>query len=163
MGREIRSDSEGRLVITPVAPVISVLLPAYNAARYVTEAVETILAQTYADFEFLIVDDGSTDDTSRILARNAGRDPRIQLVSRPHTGVVIALNDRLARARGEFVARMDADDVAMPTRFDRQMRYLTDHPDCVMVGSRVLVIDSGGVPLTVMGDAFTHDEIDSAL
>jgi glycosyltransferase involved in cell wall biosynthesis len=150
-------------VIAPAAPAISVLLPAYNTARYVAEAVESILAQTYADFELLIVDDGSTDDTPRILRRYAERDRRIHLVSRPNTGYVIALNEMLARSRGEFIARMDADDIAVPTRFERQMSYLADHPDCVMVGSRVLIIDPDGSPLTVMGEALTHEEIDSAL
>jgi glycosyltransferase involved in cell wall biosynthesis len=150
-------------VIAPAAPAISVLLPAYNAARYVAEAVESILAQTYGDFEFLIVDDGSTDDTPRILSRYAGRDRRIHYVSRPNTGLVTALNEMLARSRGEFIARMDADDIAMANRFESQMSYLADHPDCVMIGSRVLVIDPDGSPLTVMGAALTHEEIDAAL
>jgi glycosyltransferase involved in cell wall biosynthesis len=150
-------------VSASAAPTISVLLPAYNAARYVAQAVESILAQTYADFELLIVDDGSTDDTPRILSRYAQRDQRIHCVSRPNTGLVTALNEMLARSRGEFIARMDADDIAMPRRFERQMSYLADHPECVMVGSRVLVIDPDGCPLTVMGEALSHEEIDSAL
>jgi glycosyltransferase involved in cell wall biosynthesis len=149
--------------LTTDAPAISVLLPAYNAARYVAEAVDSILAQTFTDFELLIVDDGSTDDTPRILRHYAERDRRIHLVSRPNTGLVIALNEMLARSRGEFIARMDADDIAMPDRFERQMSYLGDHPDCVLIGSRVLVIDPDGSPLTVMGEALSHEEIDSAL
>lgn len=146
-----------------VDPLVSVLMPAYNAARYVAQAVESILDQTYTNFEFLIVDDGSTDDTPRILRRYADRDPRIQLISRPNTGLVLALNEMLAKARGEFIARMDADDIALPERFERQLGYLSEHPECVMIGSRVFVIDPDGSPLTVMGDALTHEEIDQSL
>jgi glycosyltransferase involved in cell wall biosynthesis len=147
----------------PSEPAISVLMPVYNAERYVAEAVESILAQTFRDFEFLIIDDGSTDRSLSILRRYAERDPRISLVSRPNTGYLIALNEMLAMARGEFIARMDADDIALPERFERQLSYLTDHPDCVMIGSRVLVIDPDGSPLTVLGEALTHEEIDSSL
>lgn len=145
------------------APLISVLMPAYNAERYVAEAVQSILDQTFTDFEFLIVDDGSTDSTRAILERSAARDARIQLVSRPNTGYLVALNEMIARARGEFLARMDADDIAEPQRFERQMSYLAEHPDCVLVGSRVLIIDPDGDPLRIMGDALSHEEIDSAM
>ena len=89
-------------------------MPVYNAERYVAEAVESILDQTLGDFEFLIVDDGSTDGSRRILERYAARDPRIRLASRPNTGYLVALNEMLAAARGEFIARMDSDDVALP-------------------------------------------------
>src|SRR3954451_22942772 len=81
-------------------PTISVLMPAYNAGRYVAEAVESILGQTFADFEFLIVDDGSTDGTPAILRRYRAEDPRIRLVSRPNTGLGRALNEALGVARG---------------------------------------------------------------
>lgn len=147
----------------PADPIVSVLMPVYNNERYVSEAVESILAQTFADFEFLIIDDGSTDGSPALLKTYAERDPRIRLVSRPNTGYVVALNEMLATARGEFIARMDSDDVAMPERFERQLGYLNAHPECVMIGSRVLIIDPEGSPLTVMGEALTHEEIDSAL
>jgi len=138
-------------------------MPAYNAERYVAEAVESILAQTFADFEFLIVDDGSTDGTLAILERYANRDARIHLVSRPNTGYLVALNEMLGRSRGRFIARMDADDVALPERFDRQVDYLGRHPDCVMVGSRVTIIDPEGSPLTVMEAPTEHEEIVGSL
>jgi glycosyltransferase involved in cell wall biosynthesis len=140
-------------------PPISVLMPVYNAERYVAEAVESILAQTFADFEFIIIDDGSKDRSLAILEEYAARDSRIRLVSRPNTGIVKALNEGLALASGELVARMDADDIALPERLARQREYLEDHPECVMVGSRVLVIDPKGRPLTIMSDALTHEQI----
>jgi glycosyltransferase involved in cell wall biosynthesis len=140
-------------------PPISVLMPVYNAERYVAEAVESILDQSFADFEFIIIEDGSKDRSPAILEGYAARDPRIRLVSRPNTGIVRALNQGLALAEGELVARMDADDIALPERLAKQLRYLEDHPECVMVGSRVLVIDPEGMPLTVMSDALTHEQI----
>lgn len=146
-----------------MSPTISVLMPAYNAETYVTEAVESILAQTCTDFEFVIVDDGSTDRTKTILEGFAQRDKRIVLVSRPNTGLVGALNDGLAECRGEFVARMDADDIAFPERFERQLEYLSKHGDCVAVGSQVMRIDSDGHPISISTLPETHAEIDAAM
>jgi glycosyltransferase involved in cell wall biosynthesis len=125
----------------PSEPAISVLMPVYNTERYVAEAVESILAQTFRNFEFLIIDDGSTDRSLSILKRYAERDPRIYLVSRPNTGYVIALNEMLAMARGEFIARIDADDIALPERFEVQVAYLREHPEVVCLGSKVQFID----------------------
>jgi glycosyltransferase involved in cell wall biosynthesis len=144
-------------------PRVSVLLPVYNAERYVAEALRSIVTQTFTDFELLIVDDGSTDSSRAILERFAAQDPRIRLVSRPNTGYLLALNEMLARARGEYVARMDADDVALPARFDRQVRYLDENPECVLVGSRVTLIDPDGAPITVTRNALNHEQIDASL
>ena len=141
------------------SPPLSVLLPAYNAERYVEQAVASILGQSYGDFELLIVDDGSTDGTRDVLQRLAEADSRIRLVSRPNLGLVASLNEMMDLARGGLLARMDADDIAEPDRFERQVEYLRDHPECVMVGSRVLVIDPDGAPLRIMGDALAHDSI----
>jgi glycosyltransferase involved in cell wall biosynthesis len=141
-------------------PSISVCMPVYNAERYLAEAVESILGQTFGDFEFLIIDDGSTDGSHDILRRYAASDPRLRVVSRPNTGYLIALNEMLASARGEFVARMDADDVALPERFERQAAYLRSHPEVLAVGTRILLIDPEGAPLTEMCTLQTHDDID---
>ena len=140
-------------------PRVSVALPVHNCERYVAEAIESILAQTFTDYEFLIVDDGSTDGTLPILHRFAARDCRVRLISRPNTGIVGALNEMLSLARADLVARMDADDIALPVRFERQVRYLDEHPECVMVGSRVIIIDPDGDELTEMGDALSHEQI----
>src|SRR5207253_385711 len=93
-------------------PTVSVLLPVYNGARYLRPAVESILAQTFADFELIAVDDGSTDRSLAMLQEYARRDPRVHVITRPNTGIAGALNDGLAAARGEFLARMDADDIS---------------------------------------------------
>ncbi len=140
-------------------PIVSVLMPVYNAAHYVAEAVESILGQTFADFEFLIIDDGSTDRSRAILERYAARDRRIRLTGRPNTGHSVALNELLRVAGGELVARMDADDVALPERLARQVEYLRAHPDVVCVGSAVHMIDGAG---RLVGDghpAMDHEEI----
>ncbi len=101
----------------PDVPLISVVMPVYNARQYLAEAVESILAQTFGDFEFVCVDDGSTDDSLAILNDFAKRDPRVKIVSRPNTGVWKALNDGIEVSRGQLIARMDADDVSLPQRF----------------------------------------------
>ena len=144
------------------APAISVLMPVYNAELYVAEAVESVLAQTFTDFELITIDDGSTDRSSRILEGYAGLDSRIRLVSRPNTGIVGALNEGASMARGEIIARMDADDVSLPERFAKQFEYLLAHPDCDAAGSRVLLIDPEGAPICEINEERSHEEIDRA-
>jgi glycosyltransferase involved in cell wall biosynthesis len=140
-------------------PTVSVLMPVHNAERYLGEAVESILGQTFADFEFLIVDDGSTDRSRAILERYAAQDQRIHLTSRPNTGYAVALNELLSLARGQLVARMDADDVALPERLARQVDYLRAHPDVVCVGSAVHFIDAGGRFLRDRHPGMEHEAI----
>jgi glycosyltransferase involved in cell wall biosynthesis len=144
----------------PAPPLISVCMPVYNAERYVAEAVESILGQTFGDFE-LLIEDNSTDSTTAILERYAARDRRIHVDIRPRRGLVAALNDLIDRARGEFLARMDADDIAMPDRFARQVAYLRGHPECVLVGSRVWEADAEGDPLGEYPTLSDHEEIDA--
>ena len=143
-------------------PTISVLLPVYNAERYVAEAVESILAQTFRDFELLIVDDGSKDRSLEILRRLAEGDARIRLSSRPNAGLVATLNEMLAQARGEFIARMDADDVALPRRFERELEYLRAHDECLVVGTAAEWIDPEGELLKVHVPPRDHVQIDAA-
>ena len=148
----------------PENPLISVVMPVYNARQYLAEAMDSILAQTFPDFEFVCVDDGSTDDSLAILNDYAKRDSRVKVVSRPNTGVWKALNDGIAASRGTLIARMDADDVSLPERFAKQVAFLNEHPEVVAVGSPVLVIDADGAPLREMPDPprWTHEDIDTA-
>ncbi len=142
-------------------PLISVNMPAYNAGPFVAEAVESVLSQTLDDLQLVVVDDGSTDQTPSIVRRIAERDGRVRLISRPNTGVVGARNDALRISEGEFVAVLDADDVARPDRLERQVAYLRDHPECVAVGSRALIIDADGDPLDYWFPKRDHEEIDA--
>lgn len=130
-------------------PTVSVILPAYNAERYIESAVGSILAQTYRDFEFVIVNDGSTDGTESSLRRLAADDPRINLISRANTGYVPALIEAVNASRGEYLARMDADDWARPDRFAKQVAFLNEHPDVVVVGSSYELMDDRGRRLHV--------------
>lgn len=128
-------------------PVISVVIPVYNAAPYLTAALASVQAQTFADFEIIAVDDGSTDGSAAILDGIAATEPRLRIIRRPNTGIVGALNDGLAAANGEFIARMDADDLCLPERFARQVDHLRRDPDCVGVGSAFRFIDDTGAHL----------------
>jgi glycosyltransferase involved in cell wall biosynthesis len=128
-------------------PLISVVMPAYNAERYVGAAVESILAQTFTDFEFIIIDDGSQDETGNIVRKFGERDPRIILIDQTNQGLVKSLNTGCAKARGKYIARMDADDISHPERFARQVAYLEEHPKVAVVGgSAEYLTDSGILP-----------------
>ena len=148
--------------MTTDTPLISVCMPVYNAGKYLADAVESILGQTFADFEFLILDDGSTDDSLEILRRYADRDPRIRLTSRPNKGLVASLNELIDQSRGEFIARMDGDDISLPERFQKQVDYLRAHPGCLLVGSRVRLIDPEGDPLCDWCTLQDHEAIDAS-
>lgn len=142
-------------------PTVSVLMPVYNAERYATAAVESVLGQTLADFEFIIVDDGSTDRSLEILREFAARDDRVKLMSRANTGYLVALNEGLRMAHGELIARIDADDIAFAKRFERQADYLRQHPECLVVGCGLLLIDEEGEPFCESILPTEHDVIDA--
>jgi glycosyltransferase involved in cell wall biosynthesis len=144
-------------------PVVSVLMPVYNAERYIDEAVRSVLQQTFSNFEFVIIDDGSTDRSGALLSALAAGDSRIRLFSRPNTGYLRALNEGLGHCSGEFVARMDADDVSLPDRFERQIGYLREHPECLAVGSSMLRIDADGDPICEEPMPAEHEEIVACL
>ena len=143
--------------------MISVVMPMYNAERYVRAAVQSIQSQTFTNFEFIIIDDGSTDRSRQIVEELASSDPRIHLVSRANTGIVRALNEGLALARGEFVARMDADDWSFPSRFESQLQFLASNQECVCVGSSVILIDGKGTPVDSYNRHTSPAEVEGAL
>jgi hypothetical protein len=151
------------LATMPATPTISVVIPAYNAQRYLREAVASVLAQTFADFECIIVDDGSTDRTAAIIADLASRDARVRPLSVPHGGIVAALNAGVEAARAELIARMDADDICLPERFERQLEYLRRDCGCVALGCRVLLVDPYGSPLWETDQKLSSQEIDASL
>ena len=107
-----------------VMPTISVVLPVYNGEQYLAEALDSILAQTFADFELIVIDDGSTDGSLSLLQEYEKRDARIRLVARENRNLATTLNDSIALAKGEWIARMDHDDIALPHRFERQLEWL---------------------------------------
>jgi hypothetical protein len=125
-------------------PTITVVMPAYNAAHYVGEAVRSILSQTFRDFEFIIVNDGSTDQTGSILDKYGRADKRIRLYHQENHGMIAALNRGCRLARGEYIARMDADDVSDAYRFQMQLDYIGKHPEIGIVGTWTRTIDEKG-------------------
>ena len=118
-------------------PAISILIPCYNAATTVDEALSSLAGQTLTDFEVLLVDDGSTDGTLDRLQDWSRRDPRFRVFSRPHAGIISALNAGLESCRSDFIARMDADDRSAPHRLRRQVDLLNEHPEIVVISSLV--------------------------
>ncbi|HEY2586755.1 MAG TPA: glycosyltransferase family A protein [Tepidisphaeraceae bacterium] len=145
------------------APRVSVVIPAYNAQRYLFEAMESVLTQTYRNFEVIVVDDGSTDRTPQIIDSLAAHDRRVRRLTIPHGGIVKGLNAGVQAARGEYIARTDADDLCVPDRFERQVRYLDDHPDCVLVGSKVTLVDPYNSTLWDVEVKADHDGIEGEL
>ena len=136
-------------------PKISVVLPVYNAEAYVDKAIESMLHQTYADFELIVINDGSTDRSLEIVRSYA--DPRIKVVSRENRGLVASLNEGIALAQGEYIARMDADDISLPQRFEKQVALLDAMPTVAVCGTWADVIDAQGA---VKGD-YTYPPINT--
>jgi len=123
-------------------PLVSVLLPCFDAERYVGEALDSLLGQTYGTLEILAIDDGSGDGTAAILEEFAARDERVRVLrNAENQGVIRTLNRGVAEAQGEVIARMDADDVAAPARIERQVEVLADRPEIDLVGTGVEVVD----------------------
>lgn len=129
---------------TDRTPEISVLMPLYNGSRWLRQAIESIGIQTFHAYEFIIVDDGSTDASLEIVQQAADMDPRISVHGQAHLGICAALNKAIALARAPFLARMDADDVADPSRLGKQLAFLNSNPTVAAVGSWARTIDAQG-------------------
>lgn len=124
-------------------PMITVLMAVYNGEKFLKEAMESILNQTYKDFEFLIINDGSTDKSVEII--ESFNDPRIRLVhNEKNLKLIASLNKGISLARGKYIARMDCDDISMPERFEKEVEFLENHSDYGMVGTCYNIIDAQG-------------------
>ena len=142
------------------APLISVLMPVYNGERFLAAAIDSILAQTFSDYEFIIVDDGSTDGSAAIISDYARRDRRIRpLRHETNLGQSSALNSGIAAARGEFVAGMDADDISLPERLRKQLDYLSSHPHIGAAGVFAREIDADSKPIREVAYPQAHASI----
>ncbi len=130
---------------TKTKPMVSVLMPVYNAGKFLAPAIESIRKQTVTNFELLIIDDGSTDKTPTILKRYTKKDKRIRIFrNKKNVGLVKSLNSIIKKTRGAYVARMDADDIAYPKRFEKQIALLESNPRLVACGGQVEIIDEKG-------------------
>ena len=135
-------DLKNKPKLTSKIPLVSVVMSVYNGEKYLREAIDSILNQTFTDFEFIIINDGSTDNTLKII--KSYKDPRIVLISRKNKGLVASLNEGIGKAKGKYIARMDADDVSLPERFEKQVEYMIQHPGVGLIGSQVALIGENG-------------------
>jgi len=136
-------------------------MPVHNAAPYLEASIRSILEQRYTDFEFIVIDDGSTDGSANIITSFC--DDRIRFLRQPNAGIVAALNAGIAVARGEFIARHDADDLALTTRFSEQVTYLDAHPDVGLLGTWATVTDAHNNQIGSMHHPMGHAAITYAL
>lgn len=125
-------------------PKVSVILPVYNGDRWLDECIKSVLNQTFQDFEFIIVNDGSTDKTPFIMDKYSSKDNRIILINKPNTGLSDTLNTGLKVSRGKYIARIDSDDICLQDRLKLQVHFLDNNLDYIIVGSSVLYINELG-------------------
>jgi len=123
--------------------MISVVMSVYNGEKYLDEAIESILNQTYKDFEFIIINDGSIDKSLEIIEKYKQQDERIVLISRENKGLIASLNEGIEKARGKYIARMDADDISLPKRFEKQIELLEEN-NIDICGCHFFIVDSKG-------------------
>lgn len=128
-------------------PTVSVILPVYNAAQFLPSALESVLQQTYRDFELLVIDDGSTDESGNVINGYSAKDRRIRALRHSNVGITETLNRGLLESRGRWIARMDADDISDPARLERQIEHVAKNLQTKVLGTRFTGIDSQGAPL----------------
>jgi glycosyltransferase involved in cell wall biosynthesis len=141
-------------------PRISVVMPVYNTGPFVAASVRSILAQTFTDFEFIIIDDGSTDDSLAVLKPLADADARIRLVSRPNAGYGVTLTEGMSLARASYLARLDSDDLSEPERLRMQYEALEADPQLVAIGSCGIAIDEHDQVIGNYDVPLTHEAIE---
>jgi glycosyltransferase involved in cell wall biosynthesis len=137
-------------------PLVSVVMSVYNGERYLAQAIDSILCQTYTNFEYVIIDDGSTDRTSEILSRYMFEDARIRVIHQENIGLTKSLNKAIGIAKGRLIARMDSDDISFPRRLEAQIDFLTRNPDHLAIGTSGVIIDENGTnqgPINLSADA----------
>lgn len=143
------------------SPRVSVLMPVYNGEDYLQEAVESVLSQTMGDLELIVLDDGSTDGTRAILERLAAKDTRLRVISRPNKGVSQSRNELIEAARAPILAMMDADDICLPDRLERQLARLEAEPELVALSGNCLMIDPVGRPIRTNDLPPDHETIEA--
>lgn len=145
---------------TATVPRVSVIMAVYNAEAFLQEAIQSVCRQSFTNWEFIIVDDGSEDRTSKILKVYSDEDFRIRVLPQKRLGLTKSLNRAANMARGAFLARMDGDDVCLPDRFKSQIEYLESHPEVVAAGTSALFIDPDGDPIEDYEPPLSHEAID---
>ena len=141
---------------------VSVILPVYNAEKFLEAAVVSLLAQSFKDFELIAIDDGSTDSSLEILQRFSRNDKRIRVISRDNQGLIKTLNQGIELAQGSLIARMDADDICEPNRLELQVEFMSKNPSVVCVGTQIQLIDINDRQIMDMHMPLDHQGIDAA-
>ncbi len=144
-------------------PLVSVVMPVYNAGRFLSDAVNSIRQQTFRDWEMICVNDGSTDGSGQVLDEFAAHDTRIRVVHQSNTGIVGALNHGCELAHGPLICRMDGDDLALADRIESQLAFLRNNQNCVAVGGAILEIDTDSDPLCASHLPTSHADIENNL
>lgn len=129
----------------------SVIMSIYNGEQFLSDAILSVLNQTFTDFEFIIINDGSTDNSLKIAQSFSQQDRRIKLFDRKHSGLANALNFALAKCNGKYIAHIDADDVWLPEKLDLQINFLNNHPDISIIGSSIIFINKEGREIRKVG------------
>ena len=144
-------------------PTLSVIMSVYNAEKYLSQAIESILNQSFEDFEFIIIEDCSTDNSLKIIKNYVINDKRIRIIQKAKNkkmrGFIENLNIGLSEAKGKYIARMDSDDISHPDRFEKQVLFLDSHPNVFMVGSAINFIDENGKLIRKYEALETDDKI----
>ncbi len=142
---------------------VSVVMSVFNGQKFLSAAVDSILSQTFSDFEFLIIDDGSTDGTAEILNGFASRDSRVRIFRQENKGRAVSLNIGIGLAKGRYIARMDADDVALAYRLEEQIEFIERHPEICVLGGGVELVNSTGSLIKVYQPPLVDAEIKLAM
>lgn len=138
--------------------LISVILPVYNGAKYLNEAIESILNQTYTNFEFIIINDGSKDNSLEIIKKYERQDNRIVVISRENRGLISTLNEGIESSKGKYIARMDQDDISLAERFEIQQKYMIEN-NVDICGGNYMIIDQSAQFITNSDVSINYGEI----
>ncbi|MDA7558587.1 glycosyltransferase [Flavobacteriaceae bacterium] len=145
-------------ILVSTTPKITVLMSVYNGAKFLDEAIDSILSQTFTDFEFIIIDDASSDTSLQVI--NSYKDARIiVLQNTKNLGLTKSLNIGIAEAKGKYIARMDADDISMPKRLEKQFDFMEEHPEFAFCGSKAISINEEGQEVKYLPDTVCDKDI----
>ena len=144
-------------------PLVSVVMSVYNGERYLDECMQSILQQTFTNFEFIVINDGSSDKSLEILKKYEQKDNRISIMNQENVGLSVSLNRGITLAKGKYIARMDADDISYPARFEEQVKLLENDMKCIICGAQADIIDKGGQKIYSTNLAARWEDIKEAL
>lgn len=138
---------------------VSVLMSCYNAERWLSSAIESVLAQTFQDFEFILINDGSNDNTWALIQSYYNKDHRIVPINKPNSGLADSLNQGIKIAQGQWIARLDADDICLPNRLELQLQFADQNPNIVLLGGSFYEIDEHGQTVKINHYPTNHDTL----